>query len=141
MQPELRRLKRLQRLEQVRAIAKQAAAQDAARAESTLHQLRGLAERTRNLADAYDPRNAAPDGHALRQLTQFVTGLGTISATTERDALAAQDLADRKQHELALAERARAAAESRAEAQMQLVAQQHVRPEISARRKVGTGLE
>ena len=52
MHPELRRLRRLQRLEQVRAIAKQAAAQDAAQAESTLHHLRGLAERTRALASA-----------------------------------------------------------------------------------------
>jgi uncharacterized membrane protein YccC len=107
----------------------------------TPNQLRGLAERTRTLADAYDPRNAAPDGHALRQLTQFVTGLGAISATTERDAMAAQDLADRKQRELALAERARAAAEDRAEAQARVIAQQRVRPEISARRTVGTGLE
>jgi ABC-type phosphate transport system auxiliary subunit len=141
MPPELRRLKRLQRLEQVRAIAKQAAAQDAALAESTLHQLRGLAERTRNLANGYDVRSLAADGHALRQLSQFVTGLGTISATTERDALAAQDLADRKQHELALAERARAAADERAAAQAQVVAQQLARPELSARRTVGTDLE
>lgn len=141
MPPEQRRLKRLQRLEQVRAIAKQAAAQDSARAESTLHQLRGLAERTRTLASGYDARSLATDGHALRQLSQFVTGLSGISATTERDALAAQDLADRKQHELALAERARAAAEERAESQAQVVAQQLVRPELSARRAVGTGLE
>ncbi|MFM5917227.1 MAG: hypothetical protein ACKOOL_06800 [Novosphingobium sp.] len=141
MQPELRRLKRLQRLEQVRAIAKQAAALDAARAESTLQHLRALAERTRMLAGGYDPRAAAPDGHALRQMSQFVSGLSGISATTERDALAAQDLADRKQHELARAERARAAAEERAESQAQLLAQRTARPEMAARRAVGTGLE
>lgn len=134
MQPELRRLKRLQRLEQVRAIAKQAAAQDAARAESTLQHLRGLAERTRSLAEGYDPRTASPDGHALRQMNQFVSGLSGITASTERDALAAQDLTDRKQHELALAERARAAAGERVESQAQLVEQRNARPEISARR-------
>ena len=141
MQPELRRLKRLQRLEQVRAIAKQAAAQDAARAESTLHQLRGLAERTRTLASGYDARSLAVDGHALRQLSQFVAGLSGISASTERDAQAAQDLADRKQQELARAERARAAAETRAESQAQVVALRLARPELSARRTVGTELE
>jgi len=141
MPPELRRLKRLQRLEQVRAIAKQAAAQDAASAESTLQQLRGLAERTRILANGYDARSLASDGHALRQLSQFVTGLSGISASTERDALAAQGLADRKQQELALAERARAAAETRAESQAQVVAARLARPELSARRTVGTELE
>ena len=141
MPPELRRLKRLQRLEQVRAIAKQAAAQDAASAESTLQQLRGLAERTRILANGYDARSLAADGHALRQLSQFVTGLSGISASTERDALAAQGLADRKQQELALAERARAAAETRAESQAQVVAARLARPELSARRAIGTELE
>ena len=111
MHPELRRLRRLQRLEQVRSIAKQAAAHDAAQAETTLQQLRGLAERTRALAHGYDARNAVGDGLALAQLSSFVAGLSGISVSTERDAVHAQALADRKQHELALAERARAAAE------------------------------
>ena len=141
MHPELRRLRRLQRLEQVRAIAKQAAAQDAARAESTLHQLRGLAERTRALAGGYDVRAVAADGLALRQLGSFVAGLSGISASTERDAGQAQVLADRKQHELALAERARAAAERRAVGQASALAQRLAEPVLGARRAVGTGLE
>lgn len=145
MHPELRRLRRLQRLEQVRAIAKQAAAQDAAQAESTLQQLRGLAERTRSLADGYDVRSLAADGLALRQLGSFVAGLSGISASTERDATQAQSLADRKQHELALAERARAAVETRAAGQAQTLAQRLVEPVLGARRAVGaalgTGLE
>ena len=145
MHPELRRLRRLQRLEQVRAIAKQAAAQDAALAESTLQQLRGLAERTRSLADGYDVRAVAIDGLALRQLGSFVAGLGGISALTERDALQAQSLADRKQHELALAERARAAVEARAVGQAQVLAQRLAEPVLGSRRTVGsaigTGLE
>lgn len=145
MHPELRRLRRLQRLEQVRAIAKQAAAQDAALAESTLQQLRGLAERTRSLADGYDVRAVAIDGLALRQLGSFVAGLGGISALTERDALQAQSLADRKQHELALAERARAAVETRAVGQAQVLAQRLAEPVLGSRRTVGsaigTGLE
>jgi len=145
MHPELRRLRRLQRLEQVRAIAKQAAAQDAALAESTLQQLRGLAQRTRSLADGYDVRAVAVDGLALRQLGSFVAGLGGISALTERDALQAQSLADRKQHELALAERARAAVETRATGQAQVLAQRLAEPVLGSRRTIstaiGTGLE
>ena len=141
MHPELRRLRRLQRLEQVRAIAKQAAAQDAALAESTLQQLRALAERTRSLADGYDVRAVAADGLALRQLGSFVAGLSGISASTERDALQAQSLADRKQHELALAERARVAVEKRAAASAQALAQRLAQPVLGARRVVGTGLE
>ena len=145
MHPELRRLRRLQRLEQVRAIAKQAAAQDAALAESTLQQLRGLAERTRSLADCYDVRSLAQDGLALRQLGSFVAGLSGISASTERDALQAQGLADRKQHELALAERARAAVETRVAGQAQVIAQQLAEPVLGARRvahpAIGTTLE
>ena len=141
MHPELRRLRRLQRLEQVRAIAKQAAALDAALAESTLQQLHALAERTRSLAHGYDVRAVAADGLALRQLGSFVAGLSGISASTERDALQAQSLADRKQHELALAERARAAVETRAVGQAQLLAQRLAEPVLDARRAVGTGLE
>ena len=141
MHPELRRLRRLQRLEQVRSIAKQAAAQDAAAAETTLQQLRGLAERTRALAHGYDPRNGPGDGLALAQLSSFVAGLSGISVSTERDAAHASAVADRKQHELALAERARAAAESRAAASAQVLAQRLAEPVLAARRAVGTGLE
>ena len=140
MHPELRRLRRLQRLEQVRAIAKQAAAQDAALAESTLQQLRGLAERTRSLAGGYDVRAVAADGLALRQLGSFVAGLSGISASTERDAAQAQVLADRKQHELALAERARAAVERRVEGQAGALAQRLAEPVLGARRAVGAAL-
>ncbi len=141
MQPELRRLRRLQRLEQIRSIAKRAAAQDAAQAETTLQQLRGLAERTRALAHGYDPRNGPGDGLALAQLSSFVAGLSGISVSTEHDAMQAQAVADRKQHELTLAERARAAVEKRAAASAQALAQRLAQPVLGARRVVGTGLE
>ena len=140
MHPELRRLRRLQRLEQVRAIAKQAAAQDAALAESTLHQLDGLAERTRSLADGYDLRGSASDGLALRQLGSFVAGLSGISASTQRDALLARAVADRKQHELAFAERARGAAETRAAGQALVLAKRLAEPALGARREPGAAL-
>ena len=141
MHPELRRLRRLQRLEQVRAIAKQSAAHGAAQAETTLQQLRGLAERTRALAHGYDARTGPGDGLALFQLSSFVTGLSGISNSTERNAAHARAVADRKQHELALAERARAAAGERAAASAQALAQRLAEPVLGARRAVGTGLE
>ena len=141
MHPELRRLRRLQRLEQVRSIAKQAAAHDAAQAETTLQQLRGLAERTRALAHGYDARNGPGDGLALLQLSSFVAGISGISISSERDAVHAQASADRKQQELAFAERARAAVEVRAAASAQALAQRLAEPMLGARRAVGTGLE
>ncbi len=141
MHPEARRLRRLQRLEKVRAIAKQAAAQEAAQAEGTLAQLRALADKTRALADDYRARNTQHDGQDLRQLGLFVAGLTDISATTMRDAAQAQALADRKQEELALAERRRAAVEDRAKAGQRALALRLASPALSARRAVGTGLE
>ena len=141
MHPEVRRLRRLQRLEQVRAIAKHSAALDAALAENSLQQLLELAERTRMLAHGYDVRSGPIDGLALHQLGRFIEGLSGISRNTERDAMQAQALADRKQHELALAERARAAAEDRAMVSAQALAQQLAVPALGARRAVGTGLE
>ncbi len=141
MPPEVIRLRRLQRLEQVRAIAKQTAAHDAAQAEASLQHLRGLAERTCQLAHGYDFPNRAIDGLALGQLHGFVAGLRAISINTARDAAQAQTLADRKQHELAHAERARAAVQDRAEASARIVAQRLAEPMLNARRAIGTELE
>ncbi len=141
MLPEQRRLRRLQRLEQVRAIAKQAAAQEAALAEGTLAQLQALATRTRLMADDYRAHAGPSDGHTLRQHSLFVSGLGGISAVTSRDAAQAQTVADRKQDELALAERRRAAVEERALASERRLAQQVAVQSLGARRAVGTGLE
>lgn len=141
MKAEARRLNRLKRLEKVRAIAKQAAAQEAAQAEGTLAQLRALADRTRAMADDYRSRSAPHDGQDLRQLGLFVAGLTGISATTMRDAAQAQTLADRKQEELALAERRRAAVEERARAGQRALDQRLISPALGARRAVGTVLE
>lgn len=109
------RLKRLQRLQQIRAIGRRTAALEAAQAEGTLAQLEALASRTRRMADDYRDRSQARDGHALHQLDRFAEGLDAITRATTGDAGQARDLADRKQHELVLAERRRSAAEDRAE--------------------------
>lgn len=141
MHPEARRLRRLHRLEKVRAIAKQAAAQEAAQAEGTLAQLKALADRTRAMADDYRTRSALHDGQELRQLGLFVEGLTAISTATLRDAAQVRTLADSKQDELAMAERRRAAVEDRARAGERALALRQASPVLAARRRVGTGLE
>ena len=141
MQAERARLKRLQRLEKVRAIAKQAAAVESARAESTLAQLEALAMRTRRMTDEYRARTDFRDGLELRQLGQFVSGLNAITATTSGDALNARALADRKQLELAQAEHSRAAVEDRAKAGAAALARRTQPQVLGGRKAVGTPLE
>lgn len=141
MKAEAARLKRLQRLEQVRSIARQHAAREAAAAESTLAQLEALAARTTRLADDYRGRTALANGQELRQLARFVAGLDTIRAATHGDAAQARTLADARQRELAEAERRRAAVEDRARA-AQLALDRAAAPLVlGARRQTGTGLE
>ncbi len=141
MHADAARVRRLQRLELVRAFAKQAAALEAAQAEGTLTQLEALAARTGAMADDYRGRTGFSDGLELRQQGGFVAGLGVITAATQGDAAQARALADHKQQELALAERRRAAVEDRAKAGQRALAQRSVRPVLGGRRPVGTDLE
>jgi hypothetical protein len=141
MRAEAARVRRLQRLEKVRAHAKQAAALEAARAEGTFAQLQALAARTEAMTADYRGRTGLRDGLELRQLGQFVAGLSGISSTTRGDARQAQQLADAKQQELALAERRRAAVEDRARLGEQALARRLQTPVLGSRRAVGTGLE
>ncbi|MES2493187.1 MAG: hypothetical protein V4579_07910 [Pseudomonadota bacterium] len=139
--PDRKRLARLQRLEKVRAVARQTAAAEAAAAEGTLAQLLALADRTRQLASGYAARRELGDGSALRQLTSFRAGLDGVARGTTADAGRARALADRKLTELAEAERRRQAAETRAIAERRALAgQQHVAP-LTARRALGTDIE
>lgn len=141
MQAERARLKRLVRLERVRAIAKQTLAAEAAQAEGTLAQLEALASRTQRLAIDYSGRHDPGDGLALLQLGQFTAGLQGISVATRGDAAQARHTADRKQAELALAERARAAVQDRADQQARSIATRAGAPALGTRRGFGTGLE
>lgn len=141
MQLEAKRVRRLQRLEKVRSIAKQAAALEAAQAEVTLTQLNALAARTLAMAEEYRGRSVIRDGLALRQLAQFVTGLGGVSAATQGDAAQARIVADRKQQDLALAERRRATVEDRAKAGQRAIASRSADQPAGSRRAIGTGLE
>jgi hypothetical protein len=141
MRPEQARLRRLTRLERVRAIAKHDAARSAASAEGSLAQLLGLSRRTQAMAEDYRARTGMTDAFALAQHRAFLTGLTGIHTATSSDAVQAQALADRMQEELALAERRRAAVEDRARAEERQIAQHRLPRSLGARRAVGTGLE
>ncbi len=141
MLPEAARLRRLLRLEKVRAIAKQNAATEAAEAEGTLAQLEALVRRTSTLASGYRPGPTLPDGMALRDLGAFVGGLDRVVSATRGDAEQARRIADRKQQELARAERSRAAVGDRAVASRRALEQGRQQPVLGARRTVGTDLE
>ncbi len=141
MKAEHARLLRLQRLERLRAIARQEAALESAQAESTLAQLEALAERTRDLAGTYAGRTHARDGAALQQLTRFAGGLHGISTSTAGDAARAREQADARRTLLAEAERRRAAVEDRAGQQARSIARGGAQFAAGARKPLGTALE
>jgi flagellar biosynthesis chaperone FliJ len=122
MKAERAKLARLQRLEKLRAIAKQNAVTEAARAENTLSQLTTLADRTRSLTEEYAARRDMTDGADLARMQRFIMGLQGIAATTDADRQRAHALADRRQAELVAAERRRAAVEERAQEQARFIA-------------------
>jgi hypothetical protein len=141
MPPDRKRLARLQRLEKVRAIARQTAAVEAAEAEGTLAQLQALAERTGQMASDYAARRDIADGGALRQLSTFREGLAGVSRGTRADAERARGHADLKLRELSEAERRRQAAETRATSEAKALATAGQQAPLGARRKLGTELE
>ncbi len=135
MTAERQKLARLVRLERVRAIARQNAASEAARAESTLVQLRALAARSGDLAAEYNSRVDALNGAELRRLSLFAGGLHSVCRHTSADAARAQAVADLRQGELAGAERRRAAVEDRATATSRAIATRAQAPILNARAK------
>lgn len=141
MKADPKRLVRLQRLEKIRAIAKQTAVTAAAEAEGTLAQLEALAARTGRMADDYAARSDAADGLALRQFGIFADGLRGISTSTLADAARARTIADSRQTELAMAERRRAAVEERAQREAGNLAAQSQAPVLGSRKGFGTDLE
>lgn len=141
MKPSAQRLKRLRRLEKLRAIARHTVLGEAAQAEGTLAQLTGLAERTRLLAREYGAREQMQDGAGLRQHGQFVGGLSRLHDRTRHDAARARDLADAKMAELAAAERRRAAVEERAEREARALSRDGGKAAHGARKALGTELE
>lgn len=140
MTADCTRLARLRRLEKVRAMAKDQAARDAAEAEGTLAQLDALVARTRAMAADYVQARPV-DGLALRHIGKFVSGLEGIAHATTGNAEQARALADRKQAELAQAERRRAVVEDRLDAARRHLAQRGELPALGGRSPLGTALE
>jgi len=135
MTAERARLMRLRRLERVRAIARQSAATEAARAEGTLAQLRALAERSRRLADENaNPPRGPTEGWMLGQYGRFGGGLQQVSAETSHNARQARAEADARLAALGEAERRRAMVEERAEAQERKIARAGELPSLARRR-------
>ncbi|MEY4474015.1 MAG: hypothetical protein RL671_2319 [Pseudomonadota bacterium] len=141
MPSDAARLRRLNRLERVRALAKQDALRAAAEAEGQLAQLKALAERTALIAEDYRARRDCQTGADLRRLATFVDGIAAIGTATTRDAITARGLADQRQQDLARAERSRAAAEDRIHAEARVQSQRGKIPTLTGRRAIGTGLD
>lgn len=136
-----RRIERLQRLERLRAIAKQAAAREAAEAEGAFAQLSALAGRTSSLAADYARRSDPADALALHQVLRFAAGLQGLSTATMGDAGRAGTFADAKQAELVRAERRRAAVAERLRREAEAFAARQMPRAIGPRRPVGTAFE
>lgn len=111
MPAEAKRLARLRKLERLRAIARQSALVEAARAEGTLAQLAGLAERTRLLAAEYAARDDAASAADLAGVLKFADGMQGVTRSAVAEAGNARRIADGKAQAVAEAERRRAAVE------------------------------
>lgn len=122
MNAEKAKLKRLQRLERLRAITRQTALGEAAKAEAALAQVTALGTRTANLIAAYGARRDAADAAALQHMRSFIAGLARIGETTATDLVRARAHADARAAEAAAAERQRAAVEDRITATAQTIA-------------------
>lgn len=141
MRPEAARLKRLTRLERVRALAKQDALRAAAEAEGHLAQLNALADRTARIAADYRARRDCHSGDELKRLSGFTAGIAAIGTATAGDASAARSLADQRQQDLARAERSRAAVAERVTTEQRALAQHGKTVSLTPRKALGTALE
>jgi len=145
MSADKAKLKRLRRLERLRAITRQTALGEAAKAEAALAQVANLEARTAALIEAYALRRDAADAGELQQMTQFVSGLTRIAETTAGDLVRARAHADARASEAAEAERRRAAVEDRLSATEQRItrkaAESAVPTSAGSPGPVGTPLE
>ena len=109
MTADAKRIARLRKLERLRAIARQSALVEAARAEGTLSQLAALADRTSLLAAEYARRDDATSAGELAGVLRFAGGMQGLTRSAAAEATGARGHADRKAGEIAEAERRRAA--------------------------------
>lgn len=135
------KLKRLQRLERIRAIAKREAATRVAEAEATFAQLDNLASRSRSLAASYTGGKSTQDGADLQGFTAFAAGMEAVALATAQDARRAYMAADARMAELTMAERRRDSVEQRAKSTMRDMARHNEPGFHGARPRTGTLLE
>ena len=121
MKPDPAILRRLQRLERVREVARRSAAMQMAEAEGTLGQLLTLRDRTRDMAGGYRASDAGMEGGDLRRITAFVDGVGRLTRQTEQDIDIARSRADARRGELLTADRRLSHVSERVEAQRKVL--------------------
>jgi len=117
VKPDPAILRRLQRLERVREVARRSAAMQMAEAEGTLGQLLTLRDRTRDMAGGYHTADAGMEGGDLRRITAFVDGVGRLTRQTEQGIDIARSRADARRGELLTADRRLSHVSERVEAQ------------------------
>lgn len=105
MKPDPAILRRLQRLERVREVARRSAAMQMAEAEGTLGQLLTLRDRTREMAGGYRTADAGMESGDLRRIIAFVDGVGRLTRQTEQDIDIARSRADARRGDLLTADR------------------------------------
>ena len=116
MKAERARLVRLKRLEKLRAIARHNALAEAGRAEAKLAQLEHLGERTAALIGTYAARTDAVCGGDLTSQRVYLGELQRMVGRNDADIARARETADALAAQAAVAERRRAAVETRASA-------------------------
>ena len=134
MKPDPAILRRLQRLERVREVARRSAATQMAEAEGTLGQLLTQRDRTRDMAGGYRTADAGMEGGDLRRITAFVDGVGRLTRQTEQDIEIARSRADARRGELLTADRRLSHVSERVEAQRKALSAQKP-AEAPARRR------
>ncbi len=135
------RLRRAKLIERVRSTEKRRAAADAFQAEAVRVKLEQLSQRTRSLAQLYSIRDSSHDGADLRSAAILGNHLIELGRNAAEQAGRAQQEADGKLADLAVAERRRQRAEERRRELHRSVIDQLARPDLSTNGKTGTHLE
>ena len=135
------RLRRARLIERVRSAEKRKAAADAFRAEAVRVKLEQLSQRTRSLAQLYSIRDTSDDGADLRSAAILGNHLLELGRNAAEQAGRAQQEADGKLADLAVAERRRQRAEERRREVHSTVIEQLAKRELPTNGKTGTHLE
>lgn len=124
MKPDRKALRRLDRLEHLRGIARHQALAEAGRAEAHLARAALVGERTAALIAGYAAARDAACGADLARQKLFVGGLQRLAQDNAADIARARAAADARAAEAAAAERRRAAVENRAETTRRTIARE-----------------